>query len=277
MQGCLVRPPLHRHGAVVSGAVRRAGRAARRVGLSLASSLVIATWTATVAAGYWAALGGGSGLGSTGALGAPTVTSAVAGAGTVSLAWSAVTPPGSDPVRYFVTRGGGAAGGDCPTRGSTSRDALLHGRRPEQGHLHLHRHRGVALVVGDERACDTGRRGVRRPQPPRAPGGHDEPDRRRGRQPHREGKRRRREHGHRVHGHEEPHVRRGRHDRRLQPDRHQRLRHRRRLRRHDRDHLLRRRRHGVGRGQRRDAPVQAPRPPRSRSARAAATPRTRSR
>jgi hypothetical protein len=72
-----------------------------------------------VGAGVWAyftSTGKGTAGATVGAFEAPSITSATAGAGTVALSWSTVTPPtGSDPVTYYVARDGGTAGGNCPT------------------------------------------------------------------------------------------------------------------------------------------------------------------
>jgi trimeric autotransporter adhesin len=73
----------------------------------------------TVSAGaYFLATGAGSGSASVSTLGTPTITSAVPGAGTVALSWSAVPPPGSGTVTYDVKRNGAPAGGSCPTPSS---------------------------------------------------------------------------------------------------------------------------------------------------------------
>jgi trimeric autotransporter adhesin len=76
----------------------------------------------TVSAGaYFLATGAGSGSASVSSLGAPTITSAVPGAGTVALSWSAVPPPGGGgTVTYDVKRNGAAPGGNCPTPSSPS-------------------------------------------------------------------------------------------------------------------------------------------------------------
>jgi hypothetical protein len=72
----------------------------------------------TVAAGasaYWTDQGSGSANGIVGSLQRPTISSATPGAGSVSLSWSTVAPPGSGQVSYFVTRDGGAPAGNCPS------------------------------------------------------------------------------------------------------------------------------------------------------------------
>jgi hypothetical protein len=67
---------------------------------------------------YFSSLGSGTFSTSASTLSAPTVTSATAGLESVSLSWSAVTPPGAEPVAYYVIRDGGAPGGNCPTSAS---------------------------------------------------------------------------------------------------------------------------------------------------------------
>jgi hypothetical protein len=69
---------------------------------------------------YWSNAGEASASASLTTLSAPTISSATAGAGTVGLTWSAVTPPGSGTVEYYVTRDGGSAGGGCPGSSSPS-------------------------------------------------------------------------------------------------------------------------------------------------------------
>lgn len=76
----------------------------------------LAAVLATSALAYFLAVGAGSGSASVSTLGAPTITEATPGAGTVSLTWSSVPPPlGAGTVTYHVSRDGGAAGGTCPT------------------------------------------------------------------------------------------------------------------------------------------------------------------
>jgi hypothetical protein len=71
---------------------------------------------AGVADAYWTATGTGGGSGPVGTLNAPTISSATPGAGTATLNWTAVTPPGSGSVSYYVTRNGGSPAGNCPTQ-----------------------------------------------------------------------------------------------------------------------------------------------------------------
>lgn len=73
----------------------------------------------TAAVAYYSSSAAGSATASVGGLGAPTISGATGGAGTVTLSWSTVSPPsGSGTVMYFVSRNGGSAGGSCPTAAS---------------------------------------------------------------------------------------------------------------------------------------------------------------
>ena len=69
---------------------------------------------AMYASAYYSATGRGSAAALVGTLGAPTITNATAGAGTVALTWSAVSAPASGAVTYYVSRDGGAASAACP-------------------------------------------------------------------------------------------------------------------------------------------------------------------
>src|SRR5205807_2116290 len=80
----------------------------------LSLSLVAVAWA------YFTTTGVGTAAGSVTTLGAPTISAATPGAGAVSLAWTAVTPPGSGTVTYYVTRDGGVPGGNCPSSSSPS-------------------------------------------------------------------------------------------------------------------------------------------------------------
>jgi hypothetical protein len=67
------------------------------------------------ALGYFTTKGSGTKEVTVASLTVPTISSAVAGAGgTVTLTWAKSTAPG--PVAYYVTRDGGAPGGNCPTQ-----------------------------------------------------------------------------------------------------------------------------------------------------------------
>jgi trimeric autotransporter adhesin len=86
----------------------------------LAILLTLASRAAPVSA-YWPGAGGeGSGKVRVALLTAPSITSATPGGETVSLAWSAVSAPGSGTVEYYVTRDGGAPAGGCPSSTSPS-------------------------------------------------------------------------------------------------------------------------------------------------------------
>jgi trimeric autotransporter adhesin len=64
---------------------------------------------------YWSGAGEGSASMSMATLSAPAITAATPGAETVELTWSAVAPPSSGTVAYYVTRDGGAPGAGCPS------------------------------------------------------------------------------------------------------------------------------------------------------------------
>jgi hypothetical protein len=96
-------------------------RLSRRIGL--ATALVALVAFVARASAYLIATGTGRASASTGTLSSPGITSATSGAGTVTLKWSAVTPPaGVGGVTYYVSRNGGAPAGDCPT--STGLEAV---------------------------------------------------------------------------------------------------------------------------------------------------------
>jgi hypothetical protein len=87
--------------------------AARRRTLVLV--LIAALAASTAAWAYWAAKSSGSASGHVGSLTAPSIGSATAGGGTVTLSWGAVTAPGAGTVSYYVRRDGGAASSACPS------------------------------------------------------------------------------------------------------------------------------------------------------------------
>jgi hypothetical protein len=89
----------------------------RRIAVTTVTALSL---LASGAFAYWSNAGEASALESLATLPAPAIASASAGAETVALTWSAVTPPGEGTVEYFVTRDGGAPGGGCPSSGSAS-------------------------------------------------------------------------------------------------------------------------------------------------------------
>jgi trimeric autotransporter adhesin len=69
---------------------------------------------------YWSSSGEASASANLAMLSSPAISSATPGAETVELTWSAVTPPGAGAVEYYVTRDGGAPGGNCPSSSSLS-------------------------------------------------------------------------------------------------------------------------------------------------------------
>ena len=85
--------------------------------LFVLGGLLMALAMATQANAFWGGIGTGSGGGSVGTLAAPTL-SATSGAGTATITWTAVSPPGLGSVYYYVQRDGGDAAGNCPTPGS---------------------------------------------------------------------------------------------------------------------------------------------------------------
>jgi hypothetical protein len=90
-------------------------RLTRALLLALAASTPI-----TIAWAYFSTGGTGSVAASATVLAAPTISSATPEAASVSLSWSAVTPPSSGTLSYYVTRDGGAPAGNCPTSTSPS-------------------------------------------------------------------------------------------------------------------------------------------------------------
>jgi hypothetical protein len=92
----------------------------RSVSIRWLSALAIAAISSGVSWAYFTTVGSGTTAGSVTSLSSPAITGATAGPGTVALSWSAVTPPGSGAVGYYVQRDGGAPGGNCPTSSSPS-------------------------------------------------------------------------------------------------------------------------------------------------------------
>src|SRR3954471_6888765 len=92
----------------------------RSVSIRWLAALAIAAISSGVSWAYFTTVGSGTTAGSVTSLSAPAITGATPGPGTVALSWSAVTPPGSGSVSYYVTRDGGAPGGNCPTSSSPS-------------------------------------------------------------------------------------------------------------------------------------------------------------
>ncbi len=72
------------------------------------------------ATGYWTATGEASASASLATLAGPSIVSATAGAETVELSWSTVTPPAEGTVEYFLSRDGGSPSGSCPSSSSLS-------------------------------------------------------------------------------------------------------------------------------------------------------------
>jgi hypothetical protein len=69
---------------------------------------------------YWSNAGEASASANLATLSSPAISSATPGAETVELTWSAVTPPGSGTVEYYVTRDGGSPSSGCPSSSSRS-------------------------------------------------------------------------------------------------------------------------------------------------------------
>jgi hypothetical protein len=98
------------------GPLARSGTRVRGVAVALAIASVLGLGATTApASAYWRATGQGSGLAALTTLSAPTISNATAGAETVELSWSSVAAPGEGSVEYYVTRDGGAPGGNCPS------------------------------------------------------------------------------------------------------------------------------------------------------------------
>jgi hypothetical protein len=98
--------------------VRRRARIRRGLIALMAAALVLGGALSALA--YLTASGTGSARASVGTLPAPSITSTSTGAGTVSLSWSAVTPPRSGTVTYYLKRDGGTPAGTCPTASAPS-------------------------------------------------------------------------------------------------------------------------------------------------------------
>jgi len=79
-----------------------------------ALAVVLAAALVGSAFAYFTSQGLGSANAAVSSLSKPTITAATAAAGgTVSLTWSAATAPGSEAVKYYVTRDGEDPGGTC--------------------------------------------------------------------------------------------------------------------------------------------------------------------
>ncbi len=93
----------------------------KRLFLILASVPLALVLGVSTASAFFAGSGSGTGPATVGTLTAPAAPDATAGAGTVGLSWSSVSPPaGSGGVTYYVQRDGGNAGGTCPTQAAAS-------------------------------------------------------------------------------------------------------------------------------------------------------------
>jgi trimeric autotransporter adhesin len=88
-------------------------RRARRIAVVVVTLVLVC---AAAASAYYTAHGSGHANAGVGTLSAPSIASATPGAGTVALSWSAVTPPASGSVTYYVRRDGGAASAACPSQ-----------------------------------------------------------------------------------------------------------------------------------------------------------------
>jgi hypothetical protein len=99
-------------------------QAVRRRYLAAAALVAIAVTaggpSAPRASAFWPGGSEGSGLVILASLSATSITSATPGGETVSLSWSAVTPPGSGTIEYYVTRDGGSPSAACPSKASPS-------------------------------------------------------------------------------------------------------------------------------------------------------------
>jgi hypothetical protein len=90
-------------------------RRRRRIVAACGAYSVVLALTLTVSAwAYWTSSGEGAGP-VTGAALETSVLTAAPGGEAAQLSWTAVTPPGSGSVTYFVTRDGGVPAGNCPT------------------------------------------------------------------------------------------------------------------------------------------------------------------
>ncbi|HEX3432621.1 MAG TPA: hypothetical protein VHT25_01000 [Solirubrobacteraceae bacterium] len=91
-----------------------------RRGRIIAVLLVAVLGTSLAAWAYWSAPSKGNTSGHVATFGAPTISNATPGAGTVELTWSAVTAPAGGTVTYYVARDGGAPSSACPGSASPS-------------------------------------------------------------------------------------------------------------------------------------------------------------
>ncbi|MGN6190342.1 MAG: hypothetical protein ACTHOE_15740 [Conexibacter sp.] len=87
----------------------------RTAAIAMAVSALALLSAALDAQAYYTAGGSTSAGAAVATLPASTVTASSAGAGAVALRWTAVTPPASGTVTYWVARDGGAASAACPS------------------------------------------------------------------------------------------------------------------------------------------------------------------
>jgi hypothetical protein len=106
------------------------------VGGCLFGAVVLALVGSAIA--YFTANGTGNATAAVSKLTAPAITAATpAAGGAVTLAWSAMTPPGEGVVIYYVTRDGGKPGGNCPDQtGPTSVTTCTDGAVPIGEHTY---------------------------------------------------------------------------------------------------------------------------------------------
>ncbi len=90
-----------------------------RRGRTLLVLSIAALAASTAAWAYWSAPSSGSAAGRIDALAAPSITGATPGGGSVALSWSAVAAPAGGTVRYYVSRDGATAAGNCPSAAAT--------------------------------------------------------------------------------------------------------------------------------------------------------------
>ncbi|HEU4738871.1 MAG TPA: hypothetical protein VFS54_07295 [Solirubrobacterales bacterium] len=93
----------------------------RLAGHATALVLIAAVAIGGNALAFFTANGSGTASAAVTKLNATTISAATAAAGgTVTLTWGAVTAPGAGSVTYYVTRDGGEAAGNCPTKAATT-------------------------------------------------------------------------------------------------------------------------------------------------------------
>jgi trimeric autotransporter adhesin len=87
----------------------------RTAAIALAVSAIGLLAAVMDASAYYTARGTTSAGAAVATLPAPSVTATNSGAGTVALSWTAVAPPASGSVAYYVSRDGGTASAACPS------------------------------------------------------------------------------------------------------------------------------------------------------------------